>query len=219
MARFDFMTDDELRASLEADVAQMDACLEVAANKAAQVLAGSIVEALLADHMGGLGPGQAGSKSVLEMSLGELVGQARSLGVISATTADLASVIKEYRNLIHPGRVIRLAETVDDHTARIAKDLVEIIANEIAKVKRASYGNTANRLLRRSNPIPRREPSSETCCATHQHQKLNASCFGRFRSATSSCRPRRSMRTRGYRPSVGLTTRRWTSHQKRPNER
>jgi hypothetical protein len=149
MASFDFMTDDELRASLEDDARQMNACLEAGAYKAAQVMAGSVVEALLVDYLIGLDHAPKKGKAVLEMTLGELLAAARAEGVVSTTTADLGSVIRDYRNLIHPGRVKRLAETVDDHTARIAKDLVEIIVKDVARGKKATYGYTANQIVKK----------------------------------------------------------------------
>jgi hypothetical protein len=49
------VTDDDLRASLEADAAEMAACPKARAYKAVRVLAGSIVEALLTDNVDSTG--------------------------------------------------------------------------------------------------------------------------------------------------------------------
>lgn len=153
MASFDFMTDEDLRASLEDDVRQMNVCLDAGAYKAAQVLAGSIVEALLTDFLTGIAY-KPKAKSILEMTLGELVVAARSEKVVSAMTGELASVVKEYRNLIHPGRAKRLAQTADAHTARIAKDVVEIIIGDVAKRKVTTYGYTAKQIAAKVESDP-----------------------------------------------------------------
>jgi hypothetical protein len=51
MASFDYITAKEFRQSLEADYAELQLCVESKAWKSVQVLAGSIVEALLIDYL------------------------------------------------------------------------------------------------------------------------------------------------------------------------
>lgn len=148
-ASFDFVTDDGLRNGLEDDLRQLNACLSVGAYKAAQVLAGSILEALLVDHLEGVGYQPKGGKNVVDLTLGELLAGARGKGIIGSTTTDLGSVLKDYRNLIHPGRLFRLQEEVNEHTARISKDLVGIIIRNVAKAKATTYGYTANQIVRK----------------------------------------------------------------------
>jgi hypothetical protein len=58
----------------------------------------------------------------------------------------LSVVIKDYRNLIHPGRSVRLSEMVDENSAKVAQALVEMIVVEVAKKKSEKYGNTAEQL-------------------------------------------------------------------------
>jgi len=148
-ASFDFVTDDRLRTGLEDDLQQMNECLAVGAYKAAQVLAGSILEALLVDHLESVDYQPKGPKKVVDLQLGALLAAARDTGVISSTTTDLGSVLKDFRNLIHPGRLIRLQEAVDGSTARISKDLVSIIVRDVAKAKANTYGYTANQIVRK----------------------------------------------------------------------
>lgn len=145
----DFVTDDDLRTGLETDLRQMNECLAVGAYKTAQVLAGSILEALLVDHLGSVGYQPKGGKQTFDMHLGELLVAARDIGVIGGTTTDLGSVLKDFRNLIHPGRLVRLQEVVDGNTARISKDLVTIIIRDVAKAKANTYGYTANHIVRK----------------------------------------------------------------------
>jgi mRNA-degrading endonuclease toxin of MazEF toxin-antitoxin module len=146
---FDFVVDEDLRQSLEADAAEMDACIEAHAHKAAVVLAGSIVEALLADHLATLGYVDAKGVPILELDLGQLIAAARTQKQVSSKTADLASAVKNYRNLIHPGRLVREKESVNDSTAIISAHLVDLIAREIAELKRDTYGYTSQQLLRK----------------------------------------------------------------------
>jgi hypothetical protein len=68
-------------------------------------------------------------------------------GILSDKAADLSSVIRGYRNLIHPGRVLRLGETVDEEGARIAEALVSLIVREIGTQHAEVYGPTAEQLL------------------------------------------------------------------------
>ncbi len=147
MANFDFVADEGLRASLESDAAEMATCLEVKVYKAAHVLAGSIVEAVLVDHLDSTGYKDPSGKSLLELNLGQLITAARGKKVLSERAANLASVVKDYRNLIHPGRINRLNERIDANTANVAKSLVEIVATEVAQLRQGTYGNTAQQVV------------------------------------------------------------------------
>jgi hypothetical protein len=147
MASFDFVTDEDLRASLEADAAEMAACLDAKAFKATVVLAGSIVEAVLVDHLESTGYQDPNGKNLLELDLGHLIMAARSQKVLSAKSADLSSAVKTYRNLIHPGRLVRQKERIDASTAAIAGHLVEVVASEVADLKRDTYGYTAQQIV------------------------------------------------------------------------
>ena len=149
MTGFDFVTDDDLRASLEADAAEMAACLKAEAYKAVHVLAGSIVEGLLVDHLDSTGYKAPHGTDLDEVSLDQLIAAARSQKpkALSDKAADLVSVVKEYRNLIYPGRLLRLQEHVDASTAAIAALLVEIVTSEVAALKRDTYGYTAQQIV------------------------------------------------------------------------
>jgi len=147
VANFDFVTDESLREALESDARELDHCLKAGAHKAVHVLSGSIVEAVLADHLIAIGYEDPKGSDVLELDLGQLVTAAKSTKALSARTADLASVVRSYRNLIHPGRVVRLKERVSADTAAIANHLVEVVAEEVAAQKRSAYGLTAQQIV------------------------------------------------------------------------
>ena len=59
----------------------------------------------------------------------------------------MSSVVRQYRNLIHPGRVIRLEEKVDENSATIAQKLVEMIVSETSRRKNEAFGYTAEQVL------------------------------------------------------------------------
>ena len=155
MASFDFITAEDFRKSLQADYHELRNCIEVGALKAAHVLAGSIIEALLSDHLVSLEV--VDSETALRMDLSRLVEECKKAGCISLKVADLSSAIRGYRNLIHPGRAIRTTESVSEHSAKITLSLVELIVDEVAEQKRQSYGLTAeqivNKLQRDSSAI------------------------------------------------------------------
>jgi hypothetical protein len=49
--------------------------------------------------------------------------------------------------LIHPARVIRLNERVDENGAKVAEALVEMIVEEVSNQRRKTYGYTASQII------------------------------------------------------------------------
>lgn len=149
MPSFDFISNKQFRESLEADHLEMRTCVSHQAWKAAQVTAGSIVEALLVDYLQAHpNPNRKLKKGdPLQLDLGEAVELCKSEGIISSTTADLCSVIRAYRNLIHPGRLIRTQETPpNEGSANIALQLVELITAELSRELQKTVGLTAEQV-------------------------------------------------------------------------
>jgi hypothetical protein len=145
MGLFDFITGEDFRKSLEADFHEMVQCFNAEAWKAVHVLAGSIVEAVLIDYI--VAEGRTSRDEALKMDLGTAINLCRDTKSISARTVDLLSVIKSYRNLIHPGRQIRLNEVTNRNSAEVAKALVAIVVEEIEKQRRDNYGYTAEQIV------------------------------------------------------------------------
>jgi hypothetical protein len=86
----------------------------------------SIVGAVLIDALGGCGEGQSKLDS---MELASLIKLAKDNGVLDEESVDLSTVIRRYRNLIHPDRVRRFEKTVDRNGAIIAAQVVEVITS------------------------------------------------------------------------------------------
>lgn len=148
MPSFDFITNKEFRQSLDADFKEMQSCVEIGSWKCAQVIAGSVVEALLIDSLLALpNPARTG-KAPLSMDLAEAIAICKNEKILSDRTADLCSVIRSYRNLIHPGRLVRLAESAPERgSANIALSLVEIIAEELGRIRIEKVGIRAEQIL------------------------------------------------------------------------
>jgi hypothetical protein len=119
MANVDFITDEAFRASLVSDMRELETALESGNLKSAHVLAGSIVEAVLIDHL--VTAGLIDLEAGLRLDLAEAIKRCKDKGIISERTADLSSVVRSYRNLIHPGRMMRLKErlSADTETLRV----------------------------------------------------------------------------------------------------
>lgn len=133
MAAFDFITNEDFRASLEADQAELLSCVEAKAWKAVHVLAGSIIEAVLLDYLIASKYQNLPPEDLLKMDLHKAIDACQAEGVLTGKTAQLSAVIKDYRNLIHPGRSVRLSEKIDENSAHIAQCLLAMILAEIAK--------------------------------------------------------------------------------------
>lgn len=142
-----FINDDFLRFAIERDLNELEVCLTAGAYKAAMVLAGSIVEAVLVDHYLSFPRKIDEQNKILSMSLSSLIDWAEDDQIISKTTKVLSVVIKSYRNLIHPGRELRLAETIDMNSARVAESLVHMILSDLTNRTIKIRGITANEFI------------------------------------------------------------------------
>ena len=81
------------------------------------------------------------------LSFNEAIKECREANFITDRTASLTSVVRDFRNLIHPGRMKRLAEKIDGNSAQVAISLVEMTIEEVRERKRSVYGLTAEQLV------------------------------------------------------------------------
>lgn len=149
---FDFITDDQFRASLESDYYELTTALETGLWKSVYVLAGSVVEAILIDYL--LDINYKPRNEILVMDLNKAITACRTAGVLSERVEHLSHVIRDYRNLIHAGRVLRLKETVDEDGAATAQRLVRMIVREITEVRKQTYGYTAEQIVAKLEADP-----------------------------------------------------------------
>lgn len=146
-----FITDDDLRNILRLDISNVNKALENGEWKAATILAGSIVEALLLWKLQGhetTNPGSikgaihslksAGtftknpSNDIDDWTLHPLIEVSAEIGLIKNETANQCRIAKDFRNLIHPGRTKRLSLFCDRGTALSSVAAIEHVIRDIS---------------------------------------------------------------------------------------
>jgi hypothetical protein len=147
MTNFDFINDEKFREILLRDYQELNTCLETKSAKSVLILAGSIIETILTDYFINFPVDGLTEKKILGMDLYPLIELSKENGLISQSTKELSTVIKNYRNLIHPGREIRKNEKFDYDTAVVAKSLLNIILKEIRENYLNNIGYSASDLI------------------------------------------------------------------------
>jgi hypothetical protein len=141
-----FIADPELRADLHRDLGEVNRAIQNGEWKAATVLAGSVVEALLLwalQNRKTPADIQAAARAVgktIDLTkrpldtwdLSELIKLARATGIISPSTRAAADQSRYFRNLIHPGRAQRLKRKCNRATALLGAGAVEAVIAELS---------------------------------------------------------------------------------------
>jgi len=146
-AKLTFISDQDLREALRIDLGSTNLALSNGEWKAATVLAGSIVEALLlwalqqrttAEIQNAIVDLKSKSVSIKSRAtnledwmLYELIEVSEELKIITTDTTKQARLAKDFRNLIHPGRNIRLGQICNRGTALSAVAAVEHVIEDI----------------------------------------------------------------------------------------
>lgn len=146
---FDFINDDKFRAILERDFKELETLYSNKASKSVMVLTGSLIEAVLVEYFLNRVPEGYTSKQILNTSLSELLDLALKYQLISQRSKELSTVIKDYRNLIHPGREVRKNETFNIETANVSFSLLKIIVGELRENYLKLYGYTAKDVMQK----------------------------------------------------------------------
>jgi hypothetical protein len=140
----EFIQDPDARADIRIDISNAHRAIGNGEFKAATILAGAVVEALLlwsikkkpeselaqAIAAVTLKAKQAGTKPPDKRGpefwhLPEFVAVAEALSILDQTSCKLLSLTGEFRNLIHPGRVLRTGDRCDQSTALTAVGAME----------------------------------------------------------------------------------------------
>jgi hypothetical protein len=130
-AELSFIADADLRANIRLDISAAFAAFHDGNWKAATVLAGAATEALLlwsiqqAPSLSSVASIPKGSPECWKFS--DYIRVALDLKVIEPETAKQATLAKDFRNLIHPGRAQRLGQVCDKATALTALAAAELI--------------------------------------------------------------------------------------------
>ncbi len=140
---FDFIADPKFKSLLIRDFHELQNCVKYESSKSVLILSGSIIEATLLEFFTHNLPSGTTESKLLKLNLSELIIEAESIGLISSKSKELSTVIKNYRNLIHPGREIRTKEEFDFDTAIVSFSLVKMILKEIKENYIQKYGYRA----------------------------------------------------------------------------
>jgi hypothetical protein len=132
-SEFNFIPDTDLKTNLRVDLGSINRALSNGEWKAATVLAGSVIEALLlwalqqrhaADVMSAAATlvtsktlNKKPKPDLEEWALHDYTEVSAFLGIIKTDTAKQTRLAKDFRNLIHPGRAQRLGQKCDRATA------------------------------------------------------------------------------------------------------
>jgi hypothetical protein len=139
-----FIQDDKFANELNLDINRVNQALSNAEWKATNVLAGSVMEALLLWALRRESPVDIRKattslrlrddpKKLNAWSLHRLIKVTEELKVIRSETATQAILTKDLRNLIHPGRGERLGQKCDRGTAMAAVAGLEFVVHDLRK--------------------------------------------------------------------------------------
>lgn len=135
---FGFIQSTALRAILSRDYEEIQKSMISSSYKAAIILSGGSIEALLLDLLhkddqAARASSKAPSESNLDKwHLNELIEVAVDTAKVGGEIAKLSHSVREYRNLIHPGVEVRGDLKVEPEEAKIAVEVLNILIRELS---------------------------------------------------------------------------------------
>lgn len=144
---FDFISDTNFRELLTRDYFELNKCVENRCTKSILVLSGSIIEAILTEYFLQFPQMGKTEAQILNSTLNDLLNWALTENVISEMEKNLAGVVKDYRNLIHPGREIRKGEKFSEESGNISVSVLNIIINSVKVIYLQKYGYSAEEVF------------------------------------------------------------------------
>jgi len=135
---FGFIQDATLRAILTRDYDEIQKSMISGAYKAAIILSGGSIEAVLLDLLNkDESTARASSKAPAESNLdkwhlNDLIEVAVDTDSVASEIAKLSHSVREYRNLIHPGVEVRGTLKVEPEEAKIAVEVLNILIRELS---------------------------------------------------------------------------------------
>jgi hypothetical protein len=143
-----FINDPALRENIRSDLGATERALNNAEWKAATVLAGATIEALLhwrlrepspgatavqaaVPHLVSSGKINRPHSSIDRWELHQFIGVAEHFNLLKPDTCSAVRLAQNFRNLIHPGRAARLAQTCDRGTAYSAVGALDHVIRDL----------------------------------------------------------------------------------------
>jgi hypothetical protein len=137
-SKLNFIPDKDLREALRRDIGSVENDLANGEWKGATVLAGSVIEALLLWSLQQRSVDVANAKAnpskpqLEKWDLHDYIEVASELQILHPDTTTQARLAKNFRNLIHPGRAIRLGQVCDRATALSAVAAMEHVIRDLS---------------------------------------------------------------------------------------
>ncbi|MBK7935045.1 MAG: hypothetical protein KA831_03245 [Pyrinomonadaceae bacterium] len=122
-----FLSHPELSKLVARDYEELRKLIPSNTPKSVLVLSGSIIEGALSDAL--ISSGKYDIKSVNKLTFVEIIENAKALGVIRKT--ELSSVLRVYRNLVHPAREVIDQVEFDGADATLARAAVDVVLKEL----------------------------------------------------------------------------------------
>jgi hypothetical protein len=135
---FSFINDSNLRGIIERDFAEVQRAYISECWKSVIILSGGTIEAILTDLLlqnsvqtfsSSAAPNQ---KDITRWNLSDLINICVDLDLISHGVEKLSHPIREYKNLVHPGRELREKLMFDAEEARIALEVLNIVCRDLS---------------------------------------------------------------------------------------
>lgn len=135
---FSFVADKRIRKIVERDDRELGNLRDSPALKSRMILAGGLIEALLLDALqtnetAALRAKRAEKKPLLEWGLSSLIDVAVELRIITSAVEKLGDGVREFRNLVHPGRELVSGYEIEEEEAKIAESVLEIVIRELRR--------------------------------------------------------------------------------------
>lgn len=145
-----FVGNSEVERQLESDLDELHKCIDRELWKAAIVLIGSLIEAVLYHHINNTPALREQIDSFdkrNDVTLSRLLVWSRKLGVIDEELYRLSEPIRDYRNLIHPRVQERLQVEMSENLVRIGYNLLLEIIRRIHKSHEAHTSEAAKNIV------------------------------------------------------------------------
>jgi len=134
----DFIRNEDIRKQAESDYREIQECHRSESWKAAIVLTGSCLEGMLLDQILQRqveleSTTSAPPRDPYEWNLFEVVNVCVELGIIKAAQFNLSEAVREFRNVIHPGRIIRKEIQFGREEARIGLETLKALIRDLSR--------------------------------------------------------------------------------------
>jgi len=133
---FKFVKDVKLRIFASTAAQEACRCFDATAFNAAAVMAGSATEAVLLDLLSQQKPTLnsklTNNEPFEKWRLDDLIKTALKLNLLGRATGNLTQIVRQHRNLIHPGRSLREKNSIGRGEAEITLGILRLVCDELS---------------------------------------------------------------------------------------